>query len=67
MRCFRWSVTLKDFVSYMAAAAASTLFANAVSSVGWGNLILIWVGLMLVGVLVSVPIRKKVNRYNTVF
>ena len=56
-----------DFVSYMAAAAASTLFANAVSSVGWGNLILIWVGLMLVGVLVSVPIRKKVNRYNTVF
>ena len=27
-----------DFVSYMAAAVSSTLFANAVSGIGWSNL-----------------------------
>ena len=54
-----------DFVSYMAAAASSTLFANAVSIIGWGNLILVWAGLMAVGIVVALPyhkfIRKKVN------
>ena len=39
-----------DFMSYMAAAASSTIFANSVSAIGWGNLILVWAGLMLVGV-----------------
>lgn len=48
-----------DFLSYAAAALANQLFANAVSSIGWGNLILVWGGLMLVGVLVAVPIRKN--------
>lgn len=48
-----------DFVSYMAAAASSTLFANAVSQIGWGNLILIWFGLMVAGVLVSLPKKAK--------
>ena len=48
-----------DFVSYMAAAASSTLFANAVSDIGWGNLILVWAGLMLVGVIVALPYKKK--------
>lgn len=47
-----------DFVSYMAAAASSTIFANAVSVIGWGNLILVWAGLMVVGVLVTVPVRN---------
>lgn len=47
-----------DFTSYMAAAASSTLFANAVSSIGWGNLILVWFGLMVVGVIVALPYDK---------
>lgn len=50
-----------DFLSYAAAALANQLFANAVSIIGWGNLILIWVGLMFVGFLISVPIKKKKN------
>lgn len=44
-----------DFISYMAASAASNLLANAVSVIGWGNLILVWVGLMAAGVLVMFP------------
>jgi len=48
-----------DFVSYMAAAVSSTIFANAVTSIGWGNLILIWCALMVVGVVISLPYKKK--------
>lgn len=50
-----------DFVSYMAASASSTAFANAVTSIGWGNLILVWAGLMMIGVLISAPaiLKKK--------
>ncbi|MBQ2986376.1 MAG: MFS transporter [Tyzzerella sp.] len=48
-----------DFLSYAAAALANQLFANAVSDIGWGNLILVWGALMLAGVLVAAPIRKK--------
>lgn len=47
-----------DFVSYMAAAASSTLFANAVSVIGWGNLILVWFGLMMTGVVIALPYDK---------
>jgi hypothetical protein len=53
-----------DFLSYMAAAASSTIFANAVSSIGWGNLILIWTGLMAIGVLLSLP-YSKIKRKQT--
>ena len=42
-----------DFMSYMAASVSSTLFANAVTQIGWGNLILVWCGLMLLGVVVA--------------
>jgi MFS family permease len=49
-----------DFVSYIAAAVSSTLFSRAVSSIGWGNLILIWSALMAVGVAVTIP-RKIRN------
>ncbi len=49
-----------DFVSYMAAAASSTIFANAVTSIGWQNLILVWFGIMMVGVVMSV-VRFKVT------
>ena len=44
-----------DFVSYMAAAASSTLFANAVTTIGWGNLILVWTSLVVFGVIISIP------------
>ena len=47
-----------DFLSYMAAAAANVVFANAVSSIGWGNLILVWFGLVFVGILVALPYKK---------
>ncbi len=47
-----------DFVSYAAAAISSILFANAVSDIGWGNLILVWCALMVVGVIICLP-RKK--------
>lgn len=48
-----------DFVSYMAASAASSLFANAVADIGWGNLILVWFGLMAIGILVALPAKNK--------
>ena len=47
-----------DFVSYMSAAVSSALFANAVSAIGWGNLILVWLGLVLAGVAVALPYKK---------
>lgn len=47
-----------DFISYMSAAASSKIFANAVSSIGWGNLILVWAGLMIIGVIVCLPLKK---------
>ena len=51
-----------DFLSYMAAAASSTLFANSVTTIGWDNLILIWMGLMVFGVIIMLPYRKIFNR-----
>ena len=47
-----------DFVSYAAASVASKLFANAVTAIGWNNLILIWAGLMFIGVFVALPYKK---------
>ena len=44
-----------DFLSYMAAATANLIFANAATTIGWGRLILVWVGLMLVGVAIALP------------
>ena len=51
-----------DFVSYMAAGISSTLFANSVSTIGWGNLILVWAGLMIIGVLTAVYLLIKDRR-----
>jgi hypothetical protein len=50
----------------MAAAASSTIFANAVSSIGWGNLILVWLGLMVIGVIIALPYDKfrKTSNYS---
>ncbi len=47
-----------DFVSYMAAAVANLIFANAATTWGWGNLILVWLGLMVFGVIISLPYRR---------
>ena len=47
-----------DFISYVAAATSSTIFANAVTVIGWGNLILVWCALMLMGVVVALPCDK---------
>lgn len=48
-----------DFMSYLAAAIANLLFANAVTQIGWGNLILIWAALMVAGVLVVIPRKRE--------
>jgi len=50
-----------DFVSYIAAATSSTIFANAVSLIGWGNLILVWFGLMITGIIVALPNNKTLT------
>ncbi len=44
-----------DFMSYMAAAVSSALFANAVAVIGWKSLILVWFVLMAGGVIVALP------------
>ncbi len=51
-----------DFMSYMAAAASSRIFAGAVGSIGWSGLILVWCGLMVVGVIVALPYDKILKK-----
>ncbi len=53
-----------DFMSYMAAAVSSSVFANLVTKTGWGNIVLIWFFLMLVGVVVSLPLNNKTIKKN---
>lgn len=48
-----------DFVSYMAAAVANVVFANAVNGIGWGNLILVWMGIVALGLVIMIPWKKK--------
>ena len=48
-----------DFLSYMSAAAANLIFANAATAIGWGWLILAWFGLMVVGVIIALPYKKS--------
>lgn len=48
-----------DFISYMAASVASSIFPHAKEIIGWTGLILVWAGLMLIGVLVSLPRKQK--------
>lgn len=47
-----------DFISYLAAGIASRLFADAVAAIGWGNLILVWLGLIVVGWLIAQPWQR---------
>jgi sugar phosphate permease len=47
-----------DFLSYMAAATANLVFADAATTIGWGWLILVWFCLMLVGIAIALPYDK---------
>ena len=51
-----------DFLSYLSAAVANILFANAATTIGWGNLILVWLGIVFAGVLLSFPRPKRHSR-----
>ena len=51
-----------DFVSYIAAAASSAIFANAVSYIGWNGLVLTWFGLMACGVFIALPYDRFLKK-----
>ena len=51
-----------DFLSYSAAALANITFADAIHPIGWGNLILVWMGLVTLGVVVALPYRKMFGK-----
>ena len=53
-----------DCVSYIGAATANLIFPNAVAVIGWGNLILVWFGLMVIGVVIALPYKKWTERPN---
>ena len=52
-----------DFLSYMAAAAANIIFPNAVASIGWGKLILVWTGIVLFGAIITLPYGKILDKF----
>ena len=52
-----------DFISYMSAEASSTIFANAVNSIGWSKLILLWMILMCIGIVISLPCGILRNKF----
>ena len=54
-----------DFFSYFAGAIASSVFANAVESVGWKPLLMIWMFIMTFGILVSIP-KTHIGKEKTV-
>ena len=52
------------FIGYIASSLSSSLFAKAVDTIGWGKLILVWVGLMAIGSIMMIPYlfkRKSAN------
>lgn len=51
-----------DFISYMAASASNKIFDNAVDGIGWANLILVWLGLMVLGIFVALPYDRILKR-----
>ena len=50
-----------DFLSYMAAATANIVFPFLIERAAWSweRIVLIWLGLMIVGILISLPWRRK--------
>ena len=55
-----------DFCSYMAASVSTKLFADAVGSIGWSGLILIWLALMCGGVVVALPWNRWIKKRSVV-
>lgn len=51
-----------DFCSYMGAALANKVFPKAVAKIGWGNLVLVWMAIEVVGILVCLPYKKLFKR-----
>ena len=47
-----------DFLSYMSAAIANLIFGRAIGVIGWKNLILVWMGIVVIGAIVSLPYGK---------
>ena len=48
-----------DFISYASAATASAIFPHLKDLIRWEGLILVWAGLMVIGVLVSLPRKQR--------
>ncbi|MBR2327479.1 MAG: MFS transporter [Clostridia bacterium] len=48
-----------DFLSYLAAAAANSVFASLITSVGWQGMIAVWTATVILGVIVSIPFKKR--------
>ena len=50
-----------DFVSYMAAATANIVFPVLIEQRAWSweRVVLIWLGLMLVGLVIALPWKRK--------
>ena len=48
-----------DFLSYMAAAGANVFFADASTTLGWKNLILVWLAIIVVAVIITIPYKRK--------
>ena len=55
-----------DCLSYVAAALANIIFPSAVKSIGWSNLILVWLGIVILGVVVALPYDKLKLKKRTV-
>ena len=55
-----------DFISYMGAAIANVVFPQAVGSIGWGNLILVWAAIVFIGFATVLLYYIKVSRKPTV-
>ncbi len=55
-----------DFLSYAAAALANIVFPSAVKGIGWSNLILVWLGVVFLGVVVALPYDKMKRKKQTV-
>ncbi|MBQ2945061.1 MAG: MFS transporter [Clostridia bacterium] len=48
-----------DFLSYLAAATANSVFASLITSVGWQGMIAVWTATVILGVIVSIPFKKR--------
>lgn len=51
-----------DCICYFAGAVSNVIFANAVSAIGWRNLILVWAALMGIGAVITLP-KKKLGKW----